>query len=136
MKTMTAALLLAALAATSSAKSPDAQKPDPQAEKELATALAGKVPGKPIDCVSTFRGNSLHAVGEHTILFRVSKKLVYRNEVLGSCGGFAGDALVVHIQSDQYCRGDIANMVDLTTGTWHGSCTLGQFVPYSAGGAG
>ncbi len=136
--TMPAALLLMAFAATASAKAPEAVKLDPREAKDLAAALDGKVPGKPVNCVPADRGSAhLQAIGAHTLLYKVSKKLVYRNDVEGSCSGLGmGDALVSQIWNEEYCRGDIARAVDLTTGTTHGSCVLGQFVPYTPADAG
>jgi hypothetical protein len=132
------ALLLAALAAGASAKAADEPvKLDPKEAKELAAALDGKVAGKPVSCVSVNRGTNLHAVGDHTLIYRVSKKLVYRNDLVGTCNGLSfGDTLVLKVFGDQYCRGDIAHVVNLPAGSLTGSCSLGDFVPYEAAGAG
>jgi hypothetical protein len=137
MKLTVPALLLLAFAASASAKAPQAEKLDPSEAKELAHALDGKVAGKPVTCVSTFRGNNLHAIGDHTLVYRVSKKLTYRNDLQGACHGLRfGDALVLRVTGDQYCRGDIAHAVNLPSGSLSGTCALGDFVPYTTGGAG
>lgn len=137
MKLTVPALLLLALAVGASAKTPQPAQLDPKEAKELASALDGKVAGKPVTCVSTFRGNNLHAIGDHTLVYRISKKLTYRNDLQGSCHGLRfGDALVLKVWGDQYCRGDIAHAVNLQSGTLNGTCVLGDFVPYTTGGAG
>jgi hypothetical protein len=40
----------------------------------------------------------------------------------------------VRSQSGQLCRGDIAFVVDLTSGTQYGGCGLGDFTPYDRPG--
>ncbi len=104
----------------------------PQEAKELAHALDGKVAGKPVACVSSFRGNNLHAIGDHTLVYRVSKKLTYRNDLQGACHGLRfGDTLVLKVSGDQYCRGDIAHAVEPAIGAperrtarWAISCPI------------
>ncbi|HEY1125190.1 MAG TPA: DUF6491 family protein [Sphingobium sp.] len=136
MRTMSG-LILAALAATASAKTDEPVKLDPREARDLAKALDGKVAGKPVSCVSTFRGENLRAVGDHTLVYRVSKKLVYRNDLQGVCHGLSfGDALVLRVWGNEYCRGDIAHSVNLTSGSLSGTCALGDFVPYTSGAAG
>ncbi|MBO9579753.1 MAG: hypothetical protein J7498_02575 [Sphingobium sp.] len=136
LRTMSA-LLLAGLAATASAKTAEPAKLDAGEAKELARALDGKVAGKPVSCVSTFRGENLRAIGDHTLVYRVSKKLIYRNDLQGTCHGLRfGDTLVLKVFGNQYCRGDIAHAVHLPTGTMSGTCALGDFVPYTSGAAG
>jgi hypothetical protein len=137
MKPTVPVLLLLALAVGASAKAPQAENLDPKEAKELAAALEGKVAGKPVTCVSTFRGNNMRAVGDHTLVYRVSKKLTYRNDLQGACHGLRfGDTLVLKVWGDQYCRGDIAHAVNLPSGALTGTCALGDFVPYTSGGAG
>jgi hypothetical protein len=127
--------LLAAMAAPSAAKSetpkPDTPRLDSAEERELAQLLDGKVAGKPVSCVDATQGHNLQALGDHVLVYKVSKKLVYRNDLLGACTGLRfGDTLVMHVFGSEYCRGDIARVVNLTTGSWTGSCALGEFVPY------
>jgi len=137
MKPTFAALLLLACAASAGAKAPEPAKLDPKEAKALASALEGKVAGKPVACVSSFRGENLHAIGDHTLVYRVSKKLTYRNDLQGACHGLRfGDTLVLRVTGSQYCRGDIAHVVNLPSGALTGSCALGDFVPYTTGGAG
>ena len=114
MKLTVPALLLLAFAASAGAKAPEPAKLDPKEAKELAAALDGKVAGKPVSCVSSFRGENLHAIGDHTLVYRVSKTLTYRNDLQGTCHGLRfGDTLVLRVTGSQYCRGDIARVVNL-----------------------
>lgn len=132
MKRTFATLLVLALSACAVGPEPKAEL-DAKEAKELALALEGKVAGKPVSCVSIHPSANLQAVGDRTLVYRVSKRLVYRNDLIGACHGLRhGDALVTQVWGSQYCRGDIAHAVDLTSGIWGGSCALGAFVPYTA----
>ena len=65
------------------------------------------------------------------VLYRVSRKLVYKNDLIGSCSGLAsGDTLIVRSYSAQMCRGDFATTANLQTGIQTGACALGDFTPY------
>lgn len=98
---------------------------------ELDKALAGKVAGKPQSCINIRNAYSTQQIGDRTILYKVSNKLVYRNDPQGGCSGLGRDrALVTRLYSSQLCRGDIVTPTDLTTGFSGGSCPLGDFVPY------
>ena len=97
MKPTIPALLLLAMASASSAKTADAPKLDAREAKDLAQALDGKTAGKPVSCVSTFRGNNLRAIGDHTLVYKISKKLTYRNDLQGACHGLRfGDMSIFH----------------------------------------
>jgi hypothetical protein len=99
----------------------------------LEAALSEKVAGKPVSCISRYPQASLTAINDRVLLYRVSSRLIYRNDLIGSCSGLSrGDALVVQSWSAQYCRGDIAKSADLANGMVTGTCALGDFTPYRA----
>ncbi len=101
----------------------------------LEAALAGKVPGEPVSCIPRHPQASLTAISGSVLLYRVSGRLIYRNDLIGSCPGLArGDTLVVRPWGSQYCRGDIARSADLTIGMTTGACALGSFTPYRTPG--
>ena len=101
----------------------------------LEAALEGKVAGEPVSCVSRYPGASLTAVSESVLLYRVSGRLFYRNDLIGSCTGLGrGDTLIIKPTGSQYCRGDIARSADLVTGSVTGGCALGSFTPYRTPG--
>ncbi|MBN8830086.1 MAG: hypothetical protein J0G94_05520 [Sphingomonadales bacterium] len=104
--------------------------------EQLEKALAGKVPGKPVSCITSYDPSKLEVVGDHTLLYRVNKDLIYRNNLEGGCSGLSmGSALVMNrVLATQYCRGDIARAVDLQTRATTGSCALGDFIPYTPAG--
>lgn len=136
LKTGIAALMLMAFAGPALAKE---RPPTPLTErqaKDLAKALDGKTAGKPEICVGRMLGtDGLRAVSDGLLLYRVNRNLTYRNDLNGECYGISrGQTLVLKPTNDQYCRGDIAYSVDLTTGMRGASCVLGSFVPYRTAG--
>ncbi|CAM5416420.1 hypothetical protein [Sphingobium scionense] len=111
-------------------------EPAPLTEKQAAKlekALAGLEPGEKTSCVNREPQTNFTVISGNTLLYRVSKKLVYKNELIGSCNGLArGDTMIVRTFGSQYCRGDITTSADLVSGIATGSCALGDFTPYRA----
>ena len=135
MKTIILALGLAALAGCTQGPPAEPQLGVREA-KRLDKLLAGKVAGEPVSCISSFDSSRLEVLGDNTLAYRANKNLVYRNTLQGACRGLAqGDTLVMNrLISSQYCRGDIAHVVNLPSGAMSGSCALGDFVPYKTAG--
>jgi hypothetical protein len=92
---------------------------------------AGKSPGPAAKCLPLQRSNDMVVIDDDTILYR-DGRTTYVNKPLGSCNLLSRGsyALVTRSQGSQLCRGDIATVTDVTTGTTVGSCALGDFVPY------
>ena len=98
---------------------------------KLEETLAGYTPGKPVNCVENRDLRGPEAYGEHTLLFRTSRKLIWQTETSGSCDAVAhGDALITNQFSSRLCQGDIARTANLQVGFESGSCAIGEFVPY------
>ncbi len=102
-------------------------------QRAFDRALAGKSAGKAEKCLPTYRSNDMTVIDEQTILFR-DGRTTYVNNTLGRCSslGNSGYALVTRNIGPQLCRGDIATVVDTSTGMTVGSCSIGEFVPYRA----
>ena len=113
-------------------------EPKPLTDKQVATldkALAGKVAGKKVSCINRESQTSLTVVSNGVLLYRVSRKLIYRNDLIGSCNGLTyGDTMIVRSYGSQLCRGDFTTSANLMTGVTTGACALGDFVPYRAPG--
>jgi hypothetical protein len=102
-------------------------------DPEVTKALAGKVPGEPRDCLSLVDARSSSSY-EGTILYRVSRKLTWRNDMNG-CPSLRDDRIpVIEVRGSQICRGDIVRLADRFSGAEWGACTFGKFVPYRGGG--
>lgn len=104
-------------------------------DARLEKALAGKVAGTPVNCIRLrdARGTESFDNDKGTILFKVSRKLVYRTDTHGACRNIGRtNALVTRsFNGSQLCRGDIATSADLTAGFSSGSCAMSDFVPYT-----
>ncbi len=127
--------VLAVLGGCAGAPSPSeeaaAARRHANAEAELADALKGKTPGKPVSCVNLRDIRSTKTIGDRTLIYGVNSRLIYRNDPAGGCpASGAGRTLVTRTPSNQLCRGDIVRVVDLTAGFDVGSCALGDFTPY------
>ncbi|MDQ3246047.1 MAG: hypothetical protein M3Q52_03980 [Pseudomonadota bacterium] len=133
MRIMPLPIIAATLASCSTA--PQAPVYNARAEAELQKALIGKVAGAPLDCLQRSRTQDMIRIDGNTILFRDGRNRIYRNEINGVCDGLdrSSTALVTRNLGGggQLCRGDIAQVVDTSTGMTVGSCSLGDFVPYT-----
>ncbi|MFA5988290.1 MAG: hypothetical protein WC803_01625 [Sphingomonas sp.] len=99
--------------------------------QKIAARLEGLVPGKPMDCLDTHRLGTAERFG-NTILYVASRKLIYRNDTSGGCFGLErGDAIVTSTTQPSLCRGDIIRTVDFQSGIQSGSCSFGEFIPYT-----
>lgn len=118
------------LAACATAMSQPEQR-SARAQAQYDRLLAGKTPGKPAKCLPLQRSNDMVVIDDDTILYR-DGRTTYVNKPLGGCNqlGNGSYALVTRSQGSQLCRGDIANVTDMTSGITVGSCALGDFVPY------
>ena len=111
--------------------------PVPLTEKQsamLMKELNGKVAGKPVNCINDFNAYNTIRVSDNILLYRVSSRLVYQNNLRSTCSGLAGDNDIIVSEQfgGQKCRGDIIRLVDRTSGIPGGFCSLGDFVPYRA----
>jgi len=103
-------------------------------EALLAKRLAGKVADAPVNCLPRYRSNDMEVVDRDTILFHEGRT-TYRQDTNGHCypnGHSSGYALVTRSVGGggQLCDGDIAQVVDTSSGFFAGSCSFNRFVPY------
>lgn len=127
--TLATAALGAMLALSSSAPAKDSGSP--RAAQELATALAGRTAGTPLNCIRNSQNIRMHIVDDWTILFRQGST-VYVQKPFGGCHGLANGMSLIRnsVGTTQLCRGDINRIVDLRTGFGTGACVYSEFVPY------
>lgn len=121
-------LTLAACSNMESTPVPLTEKQTERLEKELA----GKVAGAPVKCISDFNATNTIRISDDVLLYRVSRNLVYKNNLRSTCPGLArdNDIIVSEQYGSQKCRGDIVKLVDRTSGIPGPICSLGEFVPY------
>ena len=105
----------------------------PKAERELASALAGRTAGPPVRCLPNYRTTQMQIVDDWTILYRDGRTTYVQNP-RGGCRGLGiGSYTMVTRQygTNQMCDGDFNQLVDLRTGVGGGSCIFGPFTPYT-----
>lgn len=131
MRSMSLLFLTAALGACAVGPEPGRTA---EAEAHLDKLIAGKVAGRPISCLPHYSANDMTVIDDGTIVFK-NGRTVYRNDFQGgTCSNLSRGhyALVTRTTGSGLCRGDIAEVRDLSAGMGVGSCVLGDFVPYSA----
>lgn len=124
------ALPLLLLATAASGGATEQRRPQSD-EAKIAKALKGLTPGKPQRCVRSDRVNETRGF-EGEILFVEGRNKVWRNKTRGSCSGLKHDDIpVFKTFGRQYCSGDLVHTRSRTGGMMTGSCSLGEFVPYT-----
>ncbi|MFZ2997854.1 hypothetical protein [Sphingobium sp.] len=107
----------------------------PRQAATLEKALDGKVAGDKVSCINREPQTSLTVISNNVLLYRVSRRLIYKNELIGSCSGLTnGDTMIVRGFGSQMCRGDFTTSANLMTGMTTGACALGDFIPYRTPG--
>lgn len=92
--------------------------------------LAGRVAGKPAECIDLDRVQAPEIVDARTILYRQNGRRIWRTGPRDTCAAMRpGDGLIVSIFGRKVCRNDRFRV--RTTGTvLGGECRFGPFVPY------
>lgn len=128
-----ASTLLAAggLALIAGASSLTAQ--NSSSDQKLAKALAGRVAGQPVNCIS--ERSKMQIIDDGTILFR-DRGVVYVQRPIGGCHGLSNSMSLIRdsFGTTRICRGDINQIVDVRTGFGTGACTYSDFIPYRKAG--
>lgn len=126
MKIGASALCLGLMAACAASAKPQVERVG-RAER----LLAGKVPGKPLSCVSLRGLEGNRSLPDGRILFETRGSLVYVNRTSGACPSLEfGRALRTDSRSGLLCEGEVVTVFDPQTGAGHGACSLGRFIPY------
>lgn len=128
-----AVVLTAAAFATLAGCAPVQPQPrSPKALAELNRYLDGRIAGKPQNCLPSYRADDMVIIDDNTVLFRDGSR-VWRSEMQGGCPNLGAQryAMVTRqFGTNSLCRGEIVQLLDTSTGTYAGSCSFGDFVPY------
>ncbi|MEO5938578.1 MAG: hypothetical protein ABIQ43_06160 [Sphingomonas sp.] len=117
------ALIPALLAGLAGAAAPAAPR-----EKD---PLAGRIAGKPADCVDQSRLGGPDIVDNRTILYRQSLRRIWRNDLPEACIGLRPNTtLIVEIYGSQLCRNDHFRSREPGSIIPGPYCRLGKFTPY------
>jgi hypothetical protein len=125
-------LLLTAAALTSCTTQPPAPTRTAEGQAKFQRLTAGKIAGKPMDCLPHYRTNEMVTIDDQTIAFRQGGR-VYVNHLINECNGLDNGfyTLVTTSHGNGLCRGDISKVSDIRTGMTVGACAIGTFVPYT-----
>ncbi|WP_298280412.1 MULTISPECIES: hypothetical protein [Alphaproteobacteria] len=117
-----AAVVLALPSAASARLTPDA---------ELDKLLAGRVAGKPVECLSlpNVTGNTI--VEGRAIVYRVGTRLYVNVPPDGARQLHRDDIIVTRTFGTNLCRRDVIRLLDRTSTIPHGFVSLGRVVPYT-----
>ena len=97
----------------------------------LADVLAGRVAGKPVECVDTSRLNGPQIIDDKTLIYRESGRRIWRNDLIGPCPGLSPmDTLITDIYGSQLCRNDHFRALSPGGRIPGAYCRLGNFTPY------
>lgn len=128
MRALSLLLMSAALAGCATQPAPERSA---QAAAEFQRLTAGKVAGEPVSCLAPYRSGDMVTIDDNTVVFK-DGRTAYVNHMNGGCSGLGSGfyALVTRSNGSGLCRGDIAHVVDPTSGFTVGSCAVGDFIPY------
>ena len=126
------ALLLIGATLASCAAAPQPGR-SARAESHFQQLVAGKVAGPAATCLPSYRAKDMVVIDDQTVAFRDGSRRVWVTHLSNSCSNLGSGhyALVTRNFGSGLCRGDIAEVADLSNGFTVGSCVLGDFVPYS-----
>lgn len=99
--------------------------------RDLDRALAGRVAGAPVVCLSENVGSTPRVMNDRVLLYGSGAR-IWRNDLAAPCPGLDDDALIVsELYGGQVCRGDKFYTLRRPGLRIPGPrCVLGAFVPY------
>ncbi|MDE2303062.1 MAG: hypothetical protein KGK11_10940 [Sphingomonadales bacterium] len=124
-----AILPIAALIAL--AASPALAKDTPSGEQQLARLLAGRVAGKPMDCIPLLTADENVQVIDKTAIVYGGGDVIYVNRPSEADQLSSDDMLIDEPTNDEVCSIDTITLRDRYTNVYDGFVGLGQFVPYT-----
>ncbi len=119
-------LFIAAIMVASPAFAAKRDTPDIQMTK----LLAGRVAGKPVNCISLTGSQSSQIIDGKAIVYRVGGRLYVNTPRSGASTLNDDDILVTRTIGSQLCSIDTVDLIDRASRIQRGFVILGQFVPY------
>lgn len=109
-----------------------AARPAGGPEAEISKALAGRIAGKPVDCLELNRIRSSRIIDRTAILYETINGTLYLNRPASGADQLReGLTLVTDTHTPQLCSVDTVRLVDLPGHFESGWVGLGKFVPYA-----
>lgn len=119
------------MAASLPATLPASAAPRLAPEARLAKALAGRVAGKPVDCIPMHQIQSSEIFERTAILYKSGSTWYVNRPASGANFLDRNDVLVTNTHSSNLCSIDIVRLLDSGSHFPSGSLGLGKFVPYT-----
>ena len=108
-----------------------AAAPAPPRQETAESVLAGRIEGKPVDCVDKSRLEGPQIIDDKTLIYHESGSRLWRNNLIGACPGLKPmDTLIVDIYGTSLCRNDRFRAVTPGLSIPGPYCRLGKFTPY------
>lgn len=124
------AVALAATGAPAAARS--SAELDAVGQAKLDKAIAGRIAGKPVDCINQRQIQSSEVIDHTAILYRMIGGQLYVNQPDGGRESLdRDDVLVTKTYSTELCSIDTVQLIDRYSHFYRGFVGLGPFVPYS-----
>jgi hypothetical protein len=130
----TLSLCLTAWLLSSAAPAPARQSLQERGEADLAAQLDGRIPGKPVDCLSLNRIEGQTIVDGTAIVYRGMDSTIWVNRPRGAQMLHEDDVPVQFIYGSELCKLDQVRLLDRGTRMQRGFVGLGEFVPYTRPG--
>ncbi len=125
-------ILLAGLLLASTGPATAATTTNARAEASLEKALAGRVAGKPQDCIALHDIDSTEIFDNTAILYRTIGGALYVNRPRSGLASLnSDDILVTENTTPELCSIDTVKLFDRTSRIPSGFVFLGPFVPYA-----
>ena len=99
-------------------------------EAELAKMLAGRVAGKPVDCIPQHAIESSEVLEGTAIVYRDGNRLYVNRPASGAESLDSDDILLTDTHTPELCSVDVVRLIDRTSHFERGFVGLGKFVPY------
>lgn len=100
-------------------------------EAELERAIAGRVAGEPVNCISLRGSTSSQIIDGTAIVYRIGSTVYVNRPRSGAESLDRDDTMINRFFGDsRLCNTDAVRTVDLHSGFMTGVVLLGDFVPY------
>lgn len=106
-------------------------RPNVSGEEELSKLLAGRVAGRPQNCITTFPSSEIRAIDRTAYVFGHGRT-IYVNRTQDPDTIDDDHVLVIRRfgSGTQLCSTDIITTLDRSSHIYSGNVSLGEFVPY------
>jgi hypothetical protein len=98
-------------------------------QQRLDKMLEGRVAGKPVTCISLSDSHDMVVLNHLAIVYKAGS-VIYVNKTSNPQSLDSDDIQVSTITGSGLCRLDMIHMHERTMGTWRGTLSLEDFVPY------